>query len=343
MLQLDFMQPHKPNPTARKIDVDISGILLGPDTFRTSEISQEAAFGCAVPSQAELSPDRREDHVGPFGWISLNFVAGCTLIAIFSTIFIRDTFEYSRRNAHLPADVSDLKPESHSSAAPGFSLEPSRIAQAAQLDRRQIGLPEKATLNPNQNREIASPPQFSAGQPVAALPNNTGTVADRTSTNNSTATSSETSTPSRATRTTSSSETSNPSGEQTSSRESSTRRAIRQSGKSTTSRATISSRRRSMHVLGAAGSVRHSQRQTQNSLTFGSRHGQVNAQKTPANLMSMHSLGAGSAVRQIHGTMNPMHMEGGLLAQPGIGAGLGGISGNGLGGGGSRGGARVAK
>ena len=77
---------------------------------------------------------------------------------------------------------------------------------------------------------------------------------------------------------------------------------------------------------------------------FGNRRGQISAQKTQigsgGNLMSMHSLGAGS-VRQTHPAMNPMHMEGGLLAQPGIGAGLGGISGNGLGGGGSRGGARA--
>jgi len=49
--------------------------------------------------------------------------------------------------------------------------------------------------------------------------------------------------------------------------------------------------------------------------------------------MSMHSMGQGSALPQSRGAMNPMRMESGMLAQPSIGAGLGGLSGNGLGGG----------
>ena len=350
MLQFDLMQPHTPSPTSRKIDVDISDILLGPGTFRSGEISQEAAFGGAAPDQAESSPRWREDRVGPFGWISLNFVVVCTLIAVFCTIFIRDTFEYSRRNAHLPADAADLKPEFRSSTSPSVSLEAPRVAPGPELNRRQTALPEQSTLFPNQNREIVNPSQFRPDQPATPLPNNVGSVAGRNSINNSTATSSETSTPSRASRTTTSTSESSSSGEQSSSNHSTVRRTIRQPRKSISStRKTISSRRQNMHTSGGTRSALHSARQNQNNLTFGSRHGQISAQKTQmgstGNLMSMHSLGAGSAVRQTHGALNPMHMEGGLLAQPGIGAGLGGISGHGLGGGGggNHGGARVAK
>jgi hypothetical protein len=70
-----------------------------------------------------------------------------------------------------------------------------------------------------------------------------------------------------------------------------------------------------------------------------SRTGAAHIQTAAApNLMSMHSLGQGSVLTQSRGGMNPMRMESGMLAQPAIGAGLGGISGNNFGGAGTHGG-----
>jgi hypothetical protein len=70
-----------------------------------------------------------------------------------------------------------------------------------------------------------------------------------------------------------------------------------------------------------------------------SRTGSAHTQTAAApNVMSMHSMGQGSVLTQSRGAMNPMRMESGMLAQPAIGAGLGGLSGNNLGGAGTHGG-----
>src|SRR5689334_14000926 len=142
MLRFDSMTPHNPQPSPRKIDVDISEILLGPKRVRTDATSQ-----AAVLQRSELNHDdhvvERAINVGPFAWMNLNFVAVCSLIAVFSTIFIRDGFEYSRRNAHLPADVCDLKPEFHAATPQTLGLEPWRIASTLQLDSRRATISQQ--------------------------------------------------------------------------------------------------------------------------------------------------------------------------------------------------------
>ncbi|HST31214.1 MAG TPA: hypothetical protein VLK27_10300 [Chthoniobacterales bacterium] len=104
--------------------------------------------------------------------------------------------------------------------------------------------------------------------------------------------------------------------------------------------------------LGNAGvhnSVAQAHRQNLGDLSRTSHSGQGHPAKIQIannpSLMSMHSVGDGIGLRQTHGATNLMRMESGMLAQPGIGAGLGGVSGNGLGGGGgpNHGGNRTAK
>jgi hypothetical protein len=359
MLHIAWMKPHKPNPVSRRIDVDISGILIRPENLRLTEISHDLDLGSTFLKQTDCSLGPRESRIGPFGWLNINFVVVSGLIALFCTNFIRDTFEYSRRRAHLPADASDLRAQFRSTTSQGFSLEPARLAAAVQLDYSKLSSPEEKPASIKESPAPSTLPQFRTDQILAPLPNNGG-LADRTSTGNPNATNSESAAParlSRATSTSSSAESSSSSGEQTGSKHSSLRTVTRHSRKSMTSaRTTISSHRQSVRrsvansfrISGAAKSAQHATRQNINSMTVGSHHGQSHAAKTQIGaapgLMSMHSLGNGVGLRQSHGAMNPMRMESGMLAQPAVGAGLGGVSGNGLGGsGGNHGGNRVAK
>ena len=342
MLRYDAMMPHKLHPVSRKIDVDISGILLGSQNVRTNRISQETfsepAFG------KENSDDAQEDLVGQFGWISFNFVAVCTLIAFFSIVFIRDSFEYSRRSAHLPADASDLKPEFRLATSPTFDLARSERVPAVELDQTPTSLSEQAPFQFNHGGEFSLPSSLRPEQSVAALSNNNGSVADRISTNTSTATASGSSGPSRASRTPPSTTETAGAGEQSRSTRSTKGRVIRQSLKSpsSTRRAVAAGRHSGQKTI--AG---HSIRQNLSSIGTRAGHNHTGFAKTNASsVMSMQSLGTGAGMRQIHGATNLMHMEGGLLGQPGLGAGLGGVTGNGLGGGsaaGNRGAGRVAK
>src|ERR1043166_3278480 len=168
------MMPHKLHPVSRKIDVDISGILLGSQNVRTNRISQETFSEPALGKESchdaqedlefsepafgkENSHDAQEDLVGQFGWISLNFVAVCTLIAFFSIVFIRDSFEYSRRSAHLPADASDLKPEFRLATSPTFDLARSQLVPAVELDQTPTSLSEQAPFQFNHGGEFSLP------------------------------------------------------------------------------------------------------------------------------------------------------------------------------------------
>ena len=349
-----WMKPHKPSPDSRKIDVDISEILLPPGNIRLSELSNACAD--TFPKKTASRLNSLKTHLSPSAWMNINFVAVSCLIALFGTLLIRDSFEYSRRQAHLLPDAADLKPEFNSTRLNGFSLEPSRPATVVQLDRSSSKLEDSVPYR-NLQPILPAPAQpFQPDQALGPLANN-NSLADRTTANNSSPVSSDLSGPARLSRTTTSSAENSGAGDQTSSTHSSMSRSIRRSRRSSvSSRATVSSHRQDVrHSL--ANRIRNSEvaksglqttRQNLNGMTGGNRHVQANPAKTQMSaaqgLMSMHSLGIGNAAKLTHGAMSPMHMESGMLAQPGIGAGLGGIAGNGLGGGGgAHVGNRVAK
>lgn len=351
MLRIDWMKPHESTPAPHKIEVDISGILVRPEKFTPPGLNPDREAGNTFPKQTDRSFDARESRIGPFEWTSINFVAISVLIAFFCTVFIRDTFEYSRRRAHLPADASDLKPEFSLTKSQGFSLEPSRLGATGQLDRLKTSWSEE-NASGNESPALSTVPQFRSDQTLAPSPNSTA-LANASSTDNSRSVSADSALPSRLSGTTSSNAEDASGGEQTSSKSSSMRTVIRHSRKSmTSSRTTISRHRQSIrHALannvrniGVHNSAPRATRENAGGLSLNTHSRQGPAAKTQMavtpSLMSMHSLGNGGALRQIHGAMNPMHMESGMLAQPAIGAGLGGVSSNGFGGGGGN---RAAK
>ena len=346
------MKPHKPSPVPRKIDFDISEILLPTENIRPAELSDYAAG--TLPSFTDSRLDSRGTRLSSLAWTNINFVAVSSLIALFSTLLIRDNFEYSRRQAHLPSDAADLKPEFNSTGPDGFSLEPSRRATAVQLDRPSSKLEDGVPYQGHEPMFPAPAQHFRPDQTLGSLPNNSS-LADRTIANNSSSLSSDNSGPARLSRTTTSSAENASGGAQSSSNHSTMRRSTRYSRRSTvSSRAVISDHRQnirhpvvnSLRHSGVAKSGLQANRQNLNGMTVGNHHGQASAVKpqisAAQSLMSMHSLGTGNAIT--HGATNPMHMESGMLAQPGIGLGLGGITGNALGGGGgAHAGNRVAK
>ena len=342
------MSPHKPHPPSRKIEVDLSGILIRPERLPT-EVSHELESGTACIRHADWSIDPRDTGIGPSGWTNINFVAVSCLIALFCTVFIRDNFEYSRRAAHLPNDAADLRPGFNSTTAPGFDLEPSRLGADVQLDQTKMKRIKENAAYSNQSPAVSTFLPFSEDQALT-LSRNTG-IADRASGDNSNSARSGGSGPGIRSRTTSSNSESTSGRDQTASDRSSMRRLARHTRKSTISSQTKGSSnrqsfRRSLSQgvgnLGVGKSAHQATRQSVNDLKSGNHNGQSSASKTQIavdrTVMSMQSMKGGMDLGQSHGAMNPMRMESGMLAQPAVGAGLGGINGNGFGGAGNHGG-----
>jgi hypothetical protein len=336
------MTPQVANPNSRKIEVDLSAILVGRK--ETGPIQMSQAPDCAVSTVSVRSVDRREMGIGSFGWTNINFVAVCVVVAMFCVLFIRDSFEYSRRPVHLAADASDFKPQFSSIMSPDFSSESSaRDATIQSGGSKTSWLVEKSELS-NRSEEWSSSPQFRQDPTLASAPNSNRPVTESPSNFRSVSSSTDSQAgPSRTSASSTESFRSSSTEGRTTSTRLSTQRLTSVAGSRHNLRRSLANAVRNPAVH---NSVPHAARQNAVSLSTNAHIEQSRSAKTPiANgpgLMSMHTLGS-SGVGQIHGPVNSMRMEGGMLAQPGIGAGLGGISNNGLGGGGIRGGNRVAK
>jgi hypothetical protein len=86
------------------------------------------------------------------------------------------------------------------------------------------------------------------------------------------------------------------------------------------------------------GSSLNTSQPTRTGLKSGDHNGQGRSALTQSpsgrSPMSMHATARGIATMQNDAPMNCMRMQNGMIAQPAAGAGLGGLSGAGLGGGG---------
>jgi hypothetical protein len=341
MLQIGRMSPHKPHPVPRKIEVDLSAILVRPGKPRSTAATHPVEPENTFHKQNDRPVHSHDVRIGPSGWTNINFVVGSCLVALFCAIFVSDNFEFSRRRAHLKDDVVYSRPELDSTGASGFSLEPAQLVSGMQLDHPRVtGFNEKAAdLNPSPVLSTLQPThEF---QTLGSSPN-TSRIADSASASNSSSAGSDGVGRDSVSRTTSSKSTSaSGSGRAVSVRSSMTR--------STRHSRSLSNAQLSRHSLanrfGKTG-VGRSMSQTTGPAISGlklnnqqSRSGAAQIETVAArNVMSMHSMGQGSVLTQSRGAMNPMRMESGMLAQPAIGAGLGGLSGNNLGGAGNHGG-----
>ena len=340
MLPLGSMSPHDPKPAPQKIEVDLSAILAPPQPTGPAQVTHTPE--CAIlHKQAETAIDSHDIRLGPFGWASINFVLGSCLIAFFCTLFVSENLHF-RRRSHLSDDIVYSKPELDSTSFQGFRMELSQLPPRVHLDR-------SAETAVKGNEAISNPsPLFPSNLPTndaqnSSLSPDLGRFANNGPVNNSNSVGSnrvgqESVSQSNASKSASSSRI-----QRSSAVRSSATRSTRRSGKQTVSAQTRSSAtRQSLRRLltGSAGKVPagKSTPQTTGSLKPGNLQLQQRATQTqvgaPGSQISMHSMGQGSLMSQSHGAMNPMRMESGMLAQPGIG----GIAGNGLAGGGRHGG-----
>jgi len=341
MLQIGRMSPHKPHSLSRKIEVDLSAILIRPETSRSTATTHPVEPENTFHKQNDRSVHSHDGRIGPSGWININFVVGSCLVALFCAIFVSDNFEFSRRKAHLKDDVVYARPELDSTAGSGFSLEPAQLVSGIQLDHPKVtGFNEKAAdLNPS--------PVGSTLQPTHEFQNlgsspNISRNADSSSASNSSSAGSDGVGRESVSRAASSKSTSASGSGRAVSVRSTMTRSIRHSRSLINAQVSRHSLANRFGKTGVGRSMSQTTRPTISGLKFNnqqSRPGAAQIQTAASpKLMSMHSMGQGSVLTQGRGAMNPMRMESGMLAQPVIGAGLGGVSGNGLGGAGTHGG-----
>jgi hypothetical protein len=327
------MSPHDElASTPRTVDVDVSAILIHP---RLPESAKPIGLPKSGTDQSTRSDSSYDFHIGPFGWVSINFVLGSCLMAIFCTLFVSENVQYFRRRGHLrddivysPGDAGLAKPQSLSVDSSRFlSGEQLRLHPLVARNARQTGV-STLSLPP------APPPlvqnQGSPLSPNLNLIRDNGTVSNATAPANTVAGNGV----SRATNSTSASSGSS-SSRTTSVRSSATRstRNLRkqslphQPGNSNTGRSLRGQLTNHTAKLPASKAAP----QTLGGFKVGSQQS-LRATETHSaawpNQTSLHSLGQGGVGPQLRGSMNPMHMESGMLAEPAIG----GVTGNGLGG-----------
>lgn len=344
------MSPHDSNPTPRTIDVDVSEILIHPRLPEAVPPGAKPKADLTSLDQPKRPIGPRDFWIGPFGWVSINFVVGSCLIAVFCTLFLSENVQYFRRRSRLADEILYAKPEIDSTGSQNFGLEPSKTVSNLQLDRSPVIAPKGGESDsngmPNPAFSSFTPPREAQ---TPSLPSNLGRLADNGSAINN-ASSADPGTGGRdsVSRSTSSSTETSTSTSKSRSRSvrasvtgMTTSRAMRHSRNQTASVQPGSlngrrSLRQSMTRTAAAKSgMGKSVSQTSGVLKLGNQQSQHDLSQTQIgaarNQMSMHGMGQGSVGAQMQGGINPMRMEGGSLAQPV----MGGVTGGGLGGGGS--------
>lgn len=329
------MSPHDSKPVPQKTEVDLSAILAPPQLTGPAQVTHTPE--CAtLNKQAETAIHSPDIRIGAFGWASINFVVGSCFIAFFCTLFVSENLHF-RRRPRLPAEIVYSKPESDSTGEQGFKMELSQSSIGTHLDRTP-----GTAFNPYET--IATPsPLFSSRLPASegqnsSLSPNLGHFADSGAVNSSSSAGPNNVGQDNVSRSTATKSATASASQRSSAVRSSAIRLTRRSGKQVGPAQTrnLTSRQSLRHSL--TGRIGKSAPQTTGSPKPGNLQLHQRATQTqlgPArSQMSMPSMEQGSVMNQNHGTMNPMRMEGGMLAQPGIG----GVTGNGLGAGGHQGG-----
>lgn len=327
------MSPHDElTPMPRTVDVDVSAILIHPRLPESAKPGGMPKSG--IDNDQSKEPGSSYDlPIGPFGWVSINFVLGSCLIAIFCTQFLSENVQYFRRRAHLRDDIV------YSPGAVSLMNPQTSGADSSQLLAGvQLNLPELAALN-RQERDLSTAPFPSAQRPLTenqslALPPNVNRISD-TGTIGTVTEPANTVAGNGVSRATGASSASSSSTQKTTSVRSTATRSTRTLRKQSLSlHARNSNARQSLRHQLSSNSAKFpgskSIPQTAGNLKLGNqqslRGAEIHSAASP-NQMSMHQSGQGGLGPQLRGSMNPMHMESGMLAEPATG----GFGGNGLG------------
>ena len=287
------MSPHKPDPPSRKVEVDLSGILIRPEGLERSAFENNTGSANIVPATwKHWAIGERQPRISSSGF--------------YCTFSIIDSFEHSHRRAHPPAEVAYRRPEPNATTSQRFRLAASRSTLPIQLDQTKISLSDQDIANSNHTPTPSTPQPFRDNQRFALLPNVSGPGAF---TNNPISAQSSSTAPGRMSQETSSSaETAN--------------NHERVTPKQSLARIITTHPRTSM--LSSRIKISNDRQ------SFRSSPKQIPSGRSP---MSMHATARGIAAMQSSAPMNCMRMQNGMIAQPAAGIGLGGLNGAGLGGG----------
>lgn len=331
MLQIHWMLPHKPDPPSRKVEVDLSGILIRPEGLERSALENNTESANTVPAAwKHRAIGERQPRISSSGWVNILFAIGSCLIGFYFTVSIIDNFEHSHRTAHSPAEVAYRRPGTNATTSQGSRLAASRSTLTIQLDQTKINLSDQDIDDSNHTPTLSTPQPYRDNQRFALLPNTSGSGAF---TNNPTSAHSSDAAPGRMSQEASSSAETENDNERVTPKQSRTRIITRHPRTSMhSSRIKISNGRQSF------GSSLNNSRPTRTGLKSGDNNGQGRGALTQSpsgrSPMSTHATAPGIAAMQNDAPMNCMRMQNGMIAQPAAGIGLGGLNGAGLGGGG---------
>lgn len=95
------MQPHKSAPMPRKVEVDLSEILIQPDALGRADRPGENEFReIFLAHWKDSSPREHSSRLNSAEWTNLIFAIGGSLAAILCTLSTFDELEQVRRNAY---------------------------------------------------------------------------------------------------------------------------------------------------------------------------------------------------------------------------------------------------
>jgi hypothetical protein len=304
------MSPHKPDPTSRKVEVDLSEILIRPEGLERSALENNPESANTVPTAwTHWAIGQRQPRISSSGWVNILFAIGSCLIGFYCTVSIIDSFEHSRRMAHPPAEIAYRRLELNSTTPRDFRPTTLRSTLAIQLDQTKINLSDQDIADSNQSPTLSTPEPFRDNQRFASLLNSSGSGAFPNDT-----------TPAHSSGLA-------PSG--MSQEASSSAPAAKDNERVTPKqlRARIIPRHPPTSILSSRIKVSNGRQEFRSSV------------RSP---MSMHATARGIAAMQNGASMNGMRMQHGMIAEPVVGIGLGGL-GAGLGGGGGHGGGNARR
>jgi hypothetical protein len=319
VLQIAWMSPHKPDPNARKVEVDLSEILIRPEALERLGPGSSAKSSNALPVQWKDSLTNENPRIGSVGWTNIVFAIGSGLVGVFCTLSVFENFEHDRRLAHPPAYAIYARPELGAATPQHFTLQTLRAPTTAKLGESKVNSLDEKTISQNQSpmSSISSPLRESTNSPLLQ---NSGRATNNAS-NNISGPAHSTGAPSMPEESASTAR----SGNDTSRSEQSRARNIRRHAQ----RLISSSSRQTRRQTGSALKIdHHTEQQRVGAMQTAS------ARNAPGNFKQ--SMGSNVASMQSGAGLNCMHMQHGIIAQPVLGSGLGGLNSGGLGGGGNR-------
>jgi len=155
MLQNEWMQPHKPAPIPRKIEVDLSEILIQSRAVERPDSRDQIPFQNPFPLPwKDPALSAHFARVSSADWTNIIFAVGASLAAIVCTLATFDDLE-NFRHLHLASDEMYSKPiyfqpRTHGPRSRHFAGTGSTFGVNAPATNNKIDLPSKRTGSSSQ-------------------------------------------------------------------------------------------------------------------------------------------------------------------------------------------------